>query len=139
MVALAPAGPERRELVRTLLLAYLFEFDGSTDYPYLDRYWNDEDRLPFLIDDRDETRGFCLIRVRDGGWEIAEFGVVPDARRRGLGRAAVEALADRARVSGAAFLQAKVHPDNLKALPFWLACGFAEIPSTSVVTTRRDL
>jgi ribosomal protein S18 acetylase RimI-like enzyme len=139
VVTLVPAGREQRELLHGLVRDYIFEFDGSTDYPYLDLYWEEDGRLPFLIDDAGETRGFCLIRIRGGGWEIAEFSVVAAARRGGVGRAAVDELAARARDDGAAYLQAKVHPDNLEALPFWLACGFREIDSPGVVTTRRAL
>lgn len=138
-MTLVLAGREQRELLHALVRDYIFEFDGSTDYPYLDLYWAEDGRLPFLIDDAGETQGFCLIRIRDGGWEIAEFAVLPDVRRGGVGRTAVEELAARARDDGAAFLQAKVHPDNLKALPFWLACGFSQIDSPGVVTTRRAL
>src|SRR5262245_27954048 len=41
---------DRAELAR-LLAAYLFEFDGRTEpYPYLDAYWSEAERLPFLIE-----------------------------------------------------------------------------------------
>ena len=139
MVALVPAGADQRELVGSLVSAYLLELLGTADYPHLERYWEDDDRLPFLILDADDVAGFCLIRVLEDGWNIAEFGVLPTARRGGVGRAAVEDLARRARGAGAGFLQAKVHPDNMKALPFWLACGFTEVPSDTVTTTRRAL
>ena len=54
-------------------------------------------------------------------------------------RAAVEAVATLARAAGAAHLQAKVHPDNRQALPFWLAVGFREYDLPGVVVTRREL
>lgn len=131
-----------RERLRQLLADYLFEFDGRADpYPYLDAYWTERERLPFLIEVDGELAGLCLVRLRDGGWSIAEFSVVPGQRRSGVGRAAIEALATRARSAGANHLEAKVHPGNRQALPFWLAVGFREVdgPGTGVTVTRRLL
>lgn len=137
---LRPAGPSDREPLRQLLADYLFEFDGETEpYPYFDAYWSEPERLPFLIEDGEEVVGLCLVRVRDGGWSIAEFYVVPDRRRGGVGRAAVAAIAGLARSAGAAHLEAKVHPDNQQALPFWLSVGFEVVDAPGVVITRRRL
>ena len=139
---LREAHLDDRELLRRLLADYLFEFDGRTEsYPYFDAYWSEPERLPFVIEKNDRVVGFCLIRVLDGAWSIAEFSVMPDERRNGVGRAAVEAVAERAREQGVAYLEAKVHPDNREALPFWLAIGFSEVegPDTGVAVTRRTL
>jgi predicted acetyltransferase len=139
-VTLRPAELDDRDLLRQLLYDYLREFDGRTEpYPYLEAYWQEPERLPFLIDVDGDVAGLCLVRVRDGGWSIAEFYVVPAHRRAGIGRAAVETLADRARSAGAAHLEAKVHPGNLEALPFWLAAEFAVADAPNVVVTRRPL
>jgi len=139
-VTLRRATLEERDEVGRLLADYLFEFDGRTDpYPYLDAYWQEPKRLPFLIETGGDSIGLCLIRVRDGGWEIAEFTVVAGRRRDGIGRAAVEALARLARAAGATHLLAKVHPDNTEALPFWLAAGFRETAADGPIVTRREL
>jgi len=135
-----PAEPSDRELLRALLFDYLLEFDGRTEpYPYFDAYWIEPERLPFLLEDGSDVVGLCLVRVRDDGWSIAEFYVVPDRRRGGVGRAAVEAVAVLARAAGAVQLEAKVHPDNQEALPFWLSVGFEIVESPGVVVTRRGL
>jgi ribosomal protein S18 acetylase RimI-like enzyme len=139
-VTLREATRDDRGRLRGLLAEYLFEFDGRTEpYPYFDAYWSESERLPFLIEADGELVGLCLIRIRDGGWDIAEFSIRPDHRRRGMGRAAVEAVAERARAAGAAHLQAKVHPDNHEVLPFWLAVGFRVQGAPGVVVTRREL
>jgi predicted acetyltransferase len=139
-VELRPAEAGDRDTLRQLLADYLFEFDGQTaPYPYFDAYWSEPARLPFLIDESGEPVGLCLVRVRDGGWSIAEFYVVPSRRLGGVGRAAIDAVAGLARSAGAAHLEAKVHPDNQKALPFWLSVGFEVIDSPGVVITRREL
>jgi ribosomal protein S18 acetylase RimI-like enzyme len=135
-----PAGVGDRELLRRLLGDYLFEFDGRTDpYPYFDAYWEEPERLPFVLESDGAAVGLCLVRVRGSEWSIAEFYVVPASRRSGAGRAAVEAVAGRARKAGATHLEAKVHPDNQEALPFWLAVGFTVVEASGVVVTRRRL
>lgn len=141
-VTLRDAQLVDREQLQRLLAVYLFEFDGRTDpYPYLDAYWEEPERLPLLIEVDGEVVGLCLIRRRDDGWSIAEFFVLADRRRGGIGRAAVDALVARARSDAAAYLEAKVHRDNRGALPFWLAVGFSEVegPGTGVTVTRRAL
>jgi GNAT superfamily N-acetyltransferase len=142
MVTVREARRDDRDLLAGLLGDYLFEFDGRTEpYPYLDAYWEEPQRLALLIESAGVVCGLCMIRRRNGGWSIAEFYVEPSRRRGGVGRAAVEALAARASSEGAAFLEAKVHPDNRWALPFWLRVGFSEIdpPDTGVTVTRRSL
>ena len=141
-VTIRAAPSSERDLLEHFLAEYLFEFDGRTEpYPYLDLYWKEPERQPFLIEVDGEVVGFCLIRRRNGGWSIAEFWVRPGQRRGGVGRAAVEAVAERGREDGAGYLEAKVHPDNQEALPFWLAVGFHEVvgPGTGVTVTRRPL
>jgi len=139
-VRLRAAEPEDREQLARLLAEYLFEFDGRTEpYPFFDAYWTEPDRLPFLVELDGDAIGLILIRVMSDGWSIAEFAVVPARRRLGVGRAAVEALAERAREAEAPYLEAKVNPNNLEALPFWLAVGFHEVPSPDVTVTRRYL
>jgi predicted acetyltransferase len=139
---LREALPEERDRLERMLAEYLFEFDGRSEpYPYLDLYWEEPERLPFLIEVDREVVGLCLVRRRDDGWSIAEFWVQPSKRRVGVGRLAVEAVAQLGRSAGARYLEAKVHPDNAEALPFWLAVGFLPIhgPSTGVTVTRRPL
>ena len=139
---LRAAHRDDRDRLERLLGDYLYEFDGRKGpYPHLDAYWVEAERLPLLIEVDGEIVGMCLIRRREGGWSIAEFSILPDRRRGGVGRAAVDALAARARAEGAAHLEAKVHPNNREALPFWLALGFTEIqgPDTGVTVTRRAL
>ena len=140
MARLRTAEPGDRELLRQLLAHYLYEFDGTTTpYPYFDAYWKEPGRLPFLIEADGEVTGFCLVRVLEGGWHIAEFSVLAEQRRGGVGRAAVEDLARRARAAGASHLEAKVHPDNAGALPFWLAVGFEIVSEPAPIVTRREL
>ena len=140
MASLRPADADDRELLRRLLGDYLFEFDGRTEpYPYFDAYRTEPERLSFLIDVDGTVVGFCLIRVLDDCWHIAEFSVLPEKRRGSVGRSAVDELAERARAAGATALEAKVHPDNRDALPFWVAVGFEIVSKAEPIVTRRAL
>ncbi len=140
MASLRAAEPADRELLRRLLADYLLEFDGRTEpYRYFDAYWTEPERLPFLIETEGEVAGLCLIRVLDGGWSIAEFSVLPERRRDGIGRSIVEELAAKASAAGATHLEAKVHPDNGSALAFWLAAGFVVVDEPEPIVTRREL
>jgi predicted acetyltransferase len=79
-----------RPVLERLLADYLFEFDGRREaYPYLDAYWQESERVPFLIEADGETVGLCLIRRGSEGWGIAEFSVAPARRRAGVGAIAV--------------------------------------------------
>ena len=127
-VALREAGCDDRELLRRLLADYLFEFDGRTDpYPDFDAYWAVPDHMPLLIESRGEVVGFCLIRVRDDGWTIAEFSVVPEHAGPASDGRRSTMVVQSARAAGAMRLEAKVNPDNREALPFWIAVGFHEV------------
>jgi predicted acetyltransferase len=140
LTRLRRAGLDDRELLRRLLADYLYEFDGTTTpYPYFNSYWEQPERLPFLMVADDEVAGFCLIRLLDGGWHVAEFFVLPEKRRDGVGRSAVEELAEKARGAGATHLAAKVHPDNRNGLSFWLAVGFEITDGPEPIVMRRDL
>lgn len=69
--------------------------------------------------------GFILCRAMGGEAEILTLAVEPTARRRGLGRALVDAAAGAARMAGAASLFLEVAHDNAPALGLYEAAGFA--------------
>jgi predicted acetyltransferase len=61
----------------------------ADEYRYLPYYWREDSRFPFLLVHDDEAVGFCLVRRmeerREPTMQLAEFYVVPQHRRRGLG------------------------------------------------------
>ena len=139
VIALVEVDEPSRDALRRELSDYLVEFaemegvpvarsaDGNPDYRWFDRYWVDADRMPFFIETGSAIAGFCLIRVLDGDWNIAEFAIRPEWRRQRVGRRSVEVLAQKARLSGADQLIADVHTWNDRALKFWAACGFRQV------------
>lgn len=88
-----------------------------------------------------ERAGFAMVRVlpdfpdeRSDVAEIIEFYVLPEHRRRGVGRAAVEALLAEHRRRGTALVEAGILRDNAPARAFWASLGF-EV--RSLHTARR--
>lgn len=60
---------------------------------HYDSYWTDADRDPFALLKDDQKIGFAMVRKRhDDAWELAEFYIMPEHRRRGFGKAAARAV-----------------------------------------------
>jgi ribosomal-protein-alanine N-acetyltransferase len=71
--------------------------------------------------------GFVLARALAGEAEVLTLAVRPAARRQGLGRALVEAVATRAIDAGARSLFLEVAADNGAALGLYRECGFVPV------------
>lgn len=115
---LEPAGPEYGRALRE---RYEAELDGD-DGPERELFW---------ILDRGERAGFLLSR-RYAEWpggeremaSVSEFYVTPPYRRRGVGRAAVEAWLALHRERGTWLVEADVMRENHAARAFWASLGF---------------
>jgi len=73
---------------------------GLFGYPYLDHYWTEAGRYPFLIRVEGTLAGFVLVRqLKAEGdeplWQMAEFFILRKYRRRGVGRSVVHQVFDR--------------------------------------------
>ncbi|HVO16929.1 MAG TPA: GNAT family N-acetyltransferase [Alphaproteobacteria bacterium] len=68
--------------------------------------------------------GFALIRVVAGEAELLSLGVLPGARRQGLGRALIRTAVARAAEGGARTLHLEVAEDNQPALALYRGLGF---------------
>jgi len=68
--------------------------------------------------------GFALIRVVAGEAELLSLGVLPGARRQGLGRALIQTAMARAADGGARTLHLEVAEDNQPALALYRGLGF---------------
>jgi GNAT superfamily N-acetyltransferase len=86
----------------------------------------------FVCEDPGGLAGFCSVRVErapellaeSARAEIGELGVRSPCRRRGIGRALVEAACAWARSQGAERVQARVVARNAEARAFWRALGY---------------
>jgi len=74
-----------------------------------------------------EGEGFILCRAIAGEAEILTLAVDPAVRRRGTGRALVEAAAGLALLAPAETLFLEVAADNFAALALYRAAGFEQV------------
>lgn len=102
-------GPAERPVLESLLNLYLYELsdltgeaigpDGRYDYPYLDLYWREAGRYPFLLWYEGQLAGFALVRTVEFGqdplYHVTEFFILRAHRRQGIGRAVARDLFDR--------------------------------------------
>ncbi len=94
-VAITRASRSDREVVGRLLQLNAYEFsrvdgraigsDALYRYPYLDAYWSEPGRFPYLIRADGELAGPALVRRIDADWYVSEFLVLPKLRRAGVG------------------------------------------------------
>ncbi|MBN1934876.1 MAG: GNAT family N-acetyltransferase [Anaerolineae bacterium] len=95
-------------VLRQLLELYLYDFSpldgsdvdehGTFGYPYLDHYWTEAGRHPFLVRVDGKLAGFALVRQIDDEpprTEMAEFFIMRKYRGQGVGRQVATTLFDR--------------------------------------------
>jgi [ribosomal protein S18]-alanine N-acetyltransferase len=75
----------------------------------------------------DPAAGFILIRVAADEAEILSIGVIPNARRHGLGSALLDTAAVKARDMGAQHMFLEVVTDNLAAKNLYESHGFQPV------------
>lgn len=129
-VELVRVDERERAALDRLVDAYLAELSthrdrpiGPTDsagYVYLPLYWEEPGRHPFFLTSGGRRIGFALVREipAEGVTQMSEFYIAPDARRGGLGRAALGQIWRR--FPGSWELQ--VHTRNEAASAFWPRC-----------------
>src|SRR3990172_5018318 len=96
-----PADVTERPVLRHLMELYLYDFSqfdgadvgpsGLYEYPYLDHYWVEPDRSPFLVRVDGRLAGFVLVArynyltgMKDA-WVMAEFFILRKYRHQGIG------------------------------------------------------
>lgn len=101
---------EQKPVMEKLMQMYLHDFseydlddvnsDGIYEYKYLDSYWTDKSRLPFLIYYANQIAGFILVNshvILDenmGAKSIGEFFIMRKYRRKGIGTFAARSIFD---------------------------------------------
>jgi len=90
-------------VIRNLLQLYLHELtefedrplskSGEYHYHYLDNYWAERGRYPYLFFNGKELMGFALVRRVENRYSMAEFFILRKFRRHRFGlRCAVEII-----------------------------------------------
>lgn len=96
-VQVQPVVFEDKDVLGQLLELYLHDLSkftgadvgshGVYGYFYLDDYWTEPDRYPFLLRVEDHWAGLALVRAGSPN-DMTEFFVMRKYRRNGVGRAA---------------------------------------------------
>ncbi|HEY2172897.1 MAG TPA: GNAT family N-acetyltransferase [Mycobacteriales bacterium] len=134
-----------KEVLRQLLEFNAYEFARLSDdavlnergrfgYSWLDHYWTEPTRHPFLIRVRGQIGGIVLVTGTDPR-SIAEFLVMPQYRRLGVGLAAARYVFE---LFGGAWSVHEV-PGNEAAVAFWrraIPVEFAETCDDDGTTQR---
>jgi ribosomal-protein-alanine N-acetyltransferase len=104
-----------------------------------------------MVEEGERALGFILCRVMAGEAEVLTLAVDPAARRRGLGRALVDAALGAARMAGAEAMFLEVAHDNAPAIGLYQAAGFTTAgtrrgyyqrgpePAADALVMRREL
>ena len=100
-IEIQPVPLEDKSILQNLMELYQHDFSeydgadvdehGCFGYLYLDHYWTEHGRYPFLIRFQGHLAGFVLVRRisppdADPMHSIAEFFIMRKYRRRGIGR-----------------------------------------------------
>lgn len=144
-VRLEPARESDRDVVDRLLELNAYEFsridgrplhdDGTFGYPYLDAYWAELGRHPYLIRVDGELAGVVLVSERGDANSMSEFMVLPKFRRRRVGERAAAMAFTR---HPGRWVVTQTH-DNVEATQFWrkvIPIPFQETVSPDGVVTQ---
>ena len=108
-VEIQPAQLADKSILRNLMELYVYDFSeymqwdvdahGLFGYKYLDQYWTEPDRFPFLIRASGKLAGFVLVREIASGdneptYSMAEFFILRKYRQQGVGRIAARRMFD---------------------------------------------
>lgn len=125
-VSLIEAGPGDAEIVAVLHAATIATDDGGAwSADWVARIL----ALPgafAVLALAPEPAGFALCLPAGAATDLAAIGVMPEARRSGIGRRLLAHCLARAKRAGAERLMLEVEADNAPALAFYRDAGFAE-------------
>jgi predicted acetyltransferase len=130
-IEISPAAVNERPILRQLMELYQYDFSefdnaditpmGLYDYPYLDHYWVEPERSPFLVRVNSNLAGFVLVarynyltRQKDC-WVMAEFFIMRKYRHQGIGEYVAQYIFDRFRGTW----QVGQITENKPAISFW--------------------
>lgn len=131
MIELIEAAESEKTVLFNIFEKYFYEFsqwvktdvedDGLYHYEWLDCYFTEEKRFPYLIKVDGKLAGLVMVsdypEVPDEPTDfcLSEFFVMHKYRRCGVGREAVFQVLDKHHGKW----QLKCHPHNIASLKFW--------------------
>src|SRR4051812_41751040 len=108
-IEIVAASMEDKPLIQRMMELYLYDFSplensdlnahGYFDYPYLDHYWVEPGRYPFVVRVKGKLAGFVLVNqhtyLPGNEWSMAEFFILRRYRRQGIGKHVAWNIFDR--------------------------------------------
>ncbi|MBT7775616.1 MAG: GNAT family N-acetyltransferase [Anaerolineae bacterium] len=128
-IEIKPASIEQKSVIANLIELYkhdLSEFEltdlnehGRYGYKYLDHYWVEKNRHPFIICVDKKIAGFVLVNditlTENGDLCIAEFFIMKKYRRKGIGKKVAFDIFSRFDLKW----ELSVSQDNTSGKAFW--------------------
>ena len=123
------ASEQEKPIVRRMLELYQYDLSlfadadlnehGEFGYAYLDHYWTENGRYPFLAKLAGKLVGFALVNTHhylpESEYSMAEFFVMQRYRRQGLGRVLALHVFEQCRGTW----EVRQLPGNVRATSFW--------------------
>jgi len=81
----------------------------------------------------------ALIKMSDGGYELAKMTVDESMRGTGLGRGLMDACIEKAKALGATRLYLETNSSLAPAIGLYRAVGFVDMPTQSTPYARADV
>jgi len=81
----------------------------------------------WVLEAQAATIGYCVMMLGVGEAHLLNLSVAPACQRRGLGRAMLSHMLDRARECGAREMLLEVRPSNVAARELYAGMGFREL------------
>ena len=116
------AGAEQAALLASI---HARAFDKAWSADAVSKMMENPAVFAVVSHERATAEGFAMAWTAAGDSELLTVAVLPEARRRGLGAALVEAIAASAAVRGAAAMNLEVAEDNAGARALYEKLGFA--------------
>ena len=101
--------------------------DGPWDAATLERILTLAGGFGYLAWQEDSPVGFMLARDLAGEVEVLSVGVLPQWRRRGVGRALIDAVVAKAERDGLGSIVLEVATENTAARALYAAFGFVQV------------
>jgi predicted acetyltransferase len=130
-IEITHATVNERPILRHLMELYQYDFSefdnadlgplGLFDYPYLDHYWVEPERTPFLVRVDGNLAGFVLVARynyltgQKDTWVMAEFFIMRKYRRQGIGENVARQVFDK---FPGAWQVGQIY-ENQTAIVFW--------------------